>query len=97
VPWPPPCLQPRGLPAPPSAGAPPPQRPRIKRLNMMLVEVRTLFDTFHGQIESYKSPSYNETQLRRDFLDKFIKILGWDVNNEKVYHESFRPANSDSG
>jgi hypothetical protein len=53
-------------------------------------DLQTLVNNFHDQIESYKNPSYNETQLRRDFLDKFIKILGWDVDNEKAYAESFR-------
>jgi hypothetical protein len=57
---------------------------------MLPAELQTLVNNFRGQIESYKNPSYNETQLRRDFLDKFIKILGWDVDNEKAYHESFR-------
>ncbi|MDR3131329.1 MAG: N-6 DNA methylase, partial [Treponema sp.] len=57
---------------------------------MLPAELQTLVNNFHEQIESYKSPSYNETQLRRDFLDKFIKILGWDADNEKAYHESFR-------
>ncbi|MDR1970640.1 MAG: N-6 DNA methylase [Treponema sp.] len=57
---------------------------------MLPADLRTLVNNFHDQIESYKSPAYNETQLRRDFLDKFIKILGWDVDNEKAYAESFR-------
>ncbi|MDR3335832.1 MAG: hypothetical protein LBT16_01385, partial [Treponema sp.] len=57
---------------------------------MLPADLQTLVNNFHDKIESYKSPSYNETQLRRDFLDKFIKILGWDVDNEKAYAESFR-------
>ncbi|MDR2608487.1 MAG: hypothetical protein LBC57_08850, partial [Treponema sp.] len=57
---------------------------------MLPIELQTLVNNFHDQIESYRNSSYNETQLRRDFLDKFIKILGWDVDNEKAYHESFR-------
>jgi type I restriction-modification system DNA methylase subunit len=61
-----------------------------KRDTMLPVDLQTLINNFHRQIESYKSPSYNETQLRRDFLDKFIKILGWDVDNERAYAESFR-------
>jgi hypothetical protein len=57
-------------------------------LKMLPAELQTLVNNFNGQIESYQNSSYNETQLCRDFLDKFIKILGWDVDNEKVYHES---------
>ena len=35
--------------------------------------------------ESYISPRYNETQLRREFVDPFFKALGWDVDNESGY------------
>lgn len=27
--------------------------------------------------------NYNETELRSDYLDDFLKILGWDVNNNR--------------
>ncbi|GAB6395586.1 MAG: restriction endonuclease subunit M [Bacteroidales bacterium] len=52
--------------------------------------VKALVENFRGQSEVYESPSYNETQLRRDFLDKVIKALGWDVDNEQVSSETFR-------
>ncbi|MBK8035632.1 MAG: N-6 DNA methylase [Verrucomicrobiaceae bacterium] len=45
---------------------------------------------FGEHIDSYKSGSYNETQLRRDFLDPFFKLLGWDIDNTAGYDEAYR-------
>ncbi|MDR3108662.1 MAG: N-6 DNA methylase, partial [Planctomycetaceae bacterium] len=52
--------------------------------------LHTLVDNFRNQYDSYKSPLYNETQLRREFLDKFIRALGWDVDNEQGFSETFK-------
>lgn len=41
---------------------------------------------FGEHIETYTSGSYNETLLRRDFLDPFFKELGWDMDNKAGYH-----------
>ncbi|GHU39369.1 adenine methyltransferase [Spirochaetia bacterium] len=57
---------------------------------MLPPELQQLTTNFSEHYESYKRPDYNETALRRDFLDKFIKILGWDVDNEANLHEAFR-------
>lgn len=45
-----------------------------------------LVETFEQNLEAYRS-SKNETELRREFLDKFFAALGWDVANEKGYDE----------
>ena len=45
---------------------------------------------FHEHHDAYKSGVYNETQLRRDFLDPFFRELGWDVDNTAGYAESYR-------
>ena len=45
---------------------------------------------FREQLEDYKRGQYNETQLRRDFLDPLFTLLGWDVDNRAGYAESFR-------
>ena len=47
--------------------------------------VLDLIERFERNREAYKSPSYNETQLRREFLDPFFEALGWDVNNRQGY------------
>jgi len=52
--------------------------------------VLDLVRRFESHQDAYKSGSYNETQLRRDFLDPFFRALGWDVDNEKGYAETYR-------
>jgi len=48
--------------------------------------IHKLVETFEQNLDSYRS-SKNETELRREFLDKFFTALGWDVANEKSYDE----------
>lgn len=45
---------------------------------------------FNLHIDAYKSPSYNETQIRREFIDPFWKALGWDIDNEQGYAEAYK-------
>ena len=45
---------------------------------------------FEEQLEAYKSGAYNETQLRREFLDPFFKALGWDIDNTAGYAEAYK-------
>jgi hypothetical protein len=40
-----------------------------------------LIERFRFNEASYRSGNYNETQVRREFLDPFFKELGWDVDN----------------
>lgn len=44
-------------------------------------EVIKLCDTFTQSLDKYNESTYNESQVRKDFLDKFFVILGWDVNH----------------
>jgi type I restriction-modification system DNA methylase subunit/predicted type IV restriction endonuclease len=48
-----------------------------------------LVETFAQNLDTYRS-SKNETELRREFLDKFFAALGWDVTNEKGYDEAHK-------
>ncbi|MBI5823462.1 MAG: hypothetical protein HZB18_05490 [Chloroflexi bacterium] len=41
--------------------------------------IHTLVETFEKNLDEYRS-SKNETELRREFLDKFFTALGWDVS-----------------
>ncbi|HSW64003.1 MAG TPA: TaqI-like C-terminal specificity domain-containing protein [Dissulfurispiraceae bacterium] len=52
--------------------------------------VLDLVARFEQHRESYTSGNYNETQLRREFLDPFFKALGWDVDNEQGYAEAYK-------
>jgi hypothetical protein len=49
-----------------------------------------LVQRFNDHRTSYLAGKYNETQLRRDFLDPFFVALGWDVFNQKNYSERYR-------
>ena len=45
---------------------------------------------FAEHLDAYKSGSYNETQLRKDYLDPFFQLLGWDMDNAAGYAEAYR-------
>jgi type I restriction-modification system DNA methylase subunit len=53
-------------------------------------KISELVKRFDDQYESYKKTDYNETQTRRDFIDPFFKVLGWDIDNEEGYAEAYR-------
>jgi len=52
--------------------------------------IRTLVQSFDFHREAYRRGQYNETQLRREFIDPFFKALGWDVDNNKRYSEAYK-------
>ncbi len=53
-------------------------------------KIEELTIRFGEQIQSYKKSDYNETLVRRDFIDPFFKALGWDVDNSQGYAEAYR-------
>ena len=53
-------------------------------------EIIELIGRFEQNLDAYKSGQYNETQLRREFLDPFFETLGWDVNNKQGYAEAYK-------
>ncbi len=52
-----------------------------------IIELIERFDQNH---QAYHSDPYNETQLRREFLDPFFEALGWDINNKQGYAEAYK-------
>lgn len=52
--------------------------------------VADLVQRFDEQKGSYKRGDYNETLVRRDFIDPFFKALGWDMDNAQGYAEAYR-------
>jgi predicted type IV restriction endonuclease len=54
------------------------------------LEVVDLLERFRRNYYSYKSPEYNETQVRREFVDPLFEALGWDVNNKQGYAEAYK-------
>ena len=59
-------------------------------MNQPPPQVLELIQRFDRNREAYRSPHYNETQLRREFLDPFFKALGWDMDNEQGYAEAYK-------
>lgn len=50
-----------------------------------LTELQNLVDRFHANIDFYKDArnAYNEHSCRIEYIDPLLKLLGWDVANEK--------------
>jgi len=49
-----------------------------------------LVERFRYNIDVYKKSAYNETQVRREFIDPFFEALGWDVSNKQGYAEQYK-------
>ena len=45
--------------------------------------VKNLADDFKANERNYLSPTYQEYNVRQDFVDKFFIALGWDVTHER--------------
>ncbi len=48
-------------------------------------ELQKLVDRFREQYHSYKQSTYSEALVRRDFIDPFFRLLGWDMDNSQGY------------
>ncbi len=52
--------------------------------------IKGLTETFNNNLESYKKGIYNETQVRREYIDPFFEELGWDIANKQGYAEAYK-------
>lgn len=52
--------------------------------------VAALVEHFSNNEEYFLSLQYNESELRREFLEPFFEALGWDVTNKAHYAESYK-------
>ena len=52
--------------------------------------VLDLVARFEMHKDEYKAARYNETQVRREFVDPLFKALGWDIDNEQGYAEAYK-------
>lgn len=50
-------------------------------------KIEELLNRFRRNLDVYKNGAYNETQVRREFIDPFFEALGWDVANKAGYDE----------
>jgi type I restriction-modification system DNA methylase subunit len=53
-------------------------------------EISDLVEHFARNEESYRSGQYNETMVRREFIDPFFKCLGWDIDNTLGFAEAYK-------
>jgi len=53
-------------------------------------EIKRLVELFERNSEAYRNQAYNETQLRREFIDPFFEALGWDISNKAGYAEAYK-------
>jgi hypothetical protein len=56
----------------------------------MTDSVSALVARFRENIDQYTGQHYNETQLRREFLDPLFNLLGWDIANVEGYAEPYK-------
>ncbi len=52
--------------------------------------VLELAELFARNREAYRSGRYNETQVRREFIDPLFEALGWDVQNTRGYAAAYK-------
>jgi type I restriction-modification system DNA methylase subunit len=53
-------------------------------------QICDLVERFDKHLADYKTSKYNETQVRREFIDPFFKALEWDVDNTQGYAEAYK-------
>ncbi len=52
--------------------------------------VMELVERFDRNRDQYRSPAYNETQARVEFIDPLFYALGWDVHNKQGIAEAYK-------
>ncbi len=52
--------------------------------------IKRLVDRYDQQSDHIRSPDYNETLLRIDFINQLMSELGWDMDNRAGYAEQYR-------
>lgn len=57
--------------------------------------LKRLVEKFDENREQFTSPSYNEAQLRQEFLDPFFGALGWDIENKAGIAEPNKEVGAD--
>ena len=59
-------------------------------LSMAPPSIIDLVERFDRNRDSYTASTYNEAQLRQEFLNPFLEALGWDVTNRQGYAEAYK-------
>jgi type I restriction-modification system DNA methylase subunit len=53
-------------------------------------QIKELVEKFHRNIEAYKSLTYNEAQVRQEFINPMFRALGWDMENTQGFAEAYK-------
>jgi hypothetical protein len=53
-------------------------------------EFYELVERFDRDIPSYRSARFNEAQVRIEFINSLLGLLGWDVENRRGLPEAYR-------
>jgi hypothetical protein len=53
-------------------------------------EVLDLVQGYEFHRPSYLRGQYNETELRREFIDPLFRVLGWDIDNNQRFAEAYK-------
>jgi predicted type IV restriction endonuclease len=53
-------------------------------------EIVALIERFELHRDDYLRGDYNETEVRREFLDPVFTALGWDVDNRQGHAEAYK-------
>ena len=59
-------------------------------------ELSRLVTKFEKEHNAVKDPGYSEARLRQDYLDPFIRALGWDLENHAGLVQSKREIENES-
>jgi len=52
--------------------------------------IKKLVDRFNQQSDQLRSPDYNETLIRIDYINPLMTELGWDIDNKQGFAEQYR-------
>lgn len=54
----------------------------MKENRKKIQELKKLVECFDADFENYKKEKiYNEAMTRQQYIDVFLKLLGWDITN----------------
>ena len=56
----------------------------------LTAQVSELVHRYSNDYQQFQYATYNETQVRVDFVNRFFHILGWDVDNERGLPQHLR-------
>jgi hypothetical protein len=59
--------------------------------------LKRLIDRFNQQSDQIRSPDYNETLIRVDFINPLMTELGWDIENRQGFAERYREVVHEGG